>query len=286
MQTTIRLAIQKSGRLSEKSVELLNNCGIHFSNGKNSLISQSSNFPIKILHLRDDDIPQYVQDGTADLGILGENVLIESEKEVQTIRPLGFSKCRLSLAVPKGESYEGTSYFQHKKIATTYPVILNQFLKEKGITAEIHNISGSVEIAPNIGLADGICDIVSTGSTLFSNGLKEVETILRSEAVLIANPDLSPEKKVLLDKLVFRIKSVLEAKNNKYVVLNAPNDKIDEIIAVLPGMKSPTVVPLAMSGWSAVHSVIAEDAFWEIIDDLSDLGATGILVVPIQKMII
>ncbi len=285
METRLRIAIQKSGRLSEKSIELLRNCGIKVQKGSRSLITQSKNFPIDILHLRDDDIPQYVHDGTADLGILGENVLIESGFEVPTVKKLGFAKCRLSLAVPKHVDYSGVNYFEGKKIATTYPVLLKKYLDEKGVSATMHEISGSVEIAPNIGLADGICDIVSTGSTLFSNGLKEVEKVMFSEAVLISNNSLSEEKIEILNKLLFRFDAVMSASQNKYLVMNVPNDKVDEVINILPGMKSPTVVPLATEGWSAIHTVIAEDKFWNIIDGLKERGASGILVVPIQKMI-
>lgn len=287
MSNRIKIAIQKSGRLSEKSRALLKECGINIKSGKsNSLISSATNFPIDILYLRDDDIPQYVEDGIADVGMLGENVVYETGCKVDVLRKLGFAGCRLSLAVPKNEDYKGVSFFQGKKIATSYPKLTNNYLKEYGISAEIHEISGSVEIAPNIGLADGICDLVSSGSTLFSNGLKEVERILDSEAVLVANQDLSADKQSILDKLLFRLAAVQKAENNKYIVLNVPNEKITAVSAALPGMKAPTVVPLATEGWSALHSVVSEEQFWEVIDDLKDRGAEGILVVPIEKMIV
>lgn len=282
----IRLAIQKSGRLSEGSLELLKDCGISVSNGNSRLKTQAGNFPMEILFLRDDDIPQYVQDGVADIGILGQNGIAEKKKDIEEVLPLGFSRCRLSLAVPKGVDYEGPHYFEGKNIATSYPVILQKFLDEKKIKACIHEISGSVEIAPGIGLAEGICDIVSSGSTLFSNGLKEVEVIFRSEAVLVAHKNLNAEKRKILEKLLFRINAVMRSKNNKYVLLNAPNEKLKDIVAVLPGMKSPTVLPLAVEGWSSVHSVIAEDQFWEVIDKLKAAGAEGILIVPIEKMVV
>lgn len=281
----LKIAIQKSGRLSDKSKELLKECGIKINNGKNQLMAKSSNFPIDFLFLRDDDIPQYVQDGVSDLGIVGENVFIEKNKKVNRIKDLGFSKCRLSLAVPKSVDYTDISFFNGKNIATSYPIILQKYLDEKGITAQIHEISGSVEIAPNIGLAEGICDIVSTGSTLMSNGLKEVETVMYSQAVMISNGNLNETKQALLEELIFRIESVQRAKNSKYVVLNAPNDKIETITNILPGMKSPSVVALQEEGWSALHSVISEDKFWEIIGQLKKAGAEGILVMPIEKMV-
>lgn len=282
----LKIAVQKSGRLSEKSLSLIQEAGIQISNGDRKLISSSTNFPMEFLYLRDDDIPQYVTDKVADIGIVGENVVLEKGVDVKLVHRLGFSRCRLSLAVPKSADYKDVSFFENKKIATSYPKILSDFLGENGINAEIHVISGSVEIAPGIGLADAICDIVSSGSTLISNGLKEVEVILRSEAVLIADPDLSPEKIKTLNDLIFRIKSVQAAKTNKYILLNAPNDNLDEIIKVIPGMKSPTVMPLAEEGWSSVHSVLNENQFWEIIDKLKELGAQGILVIPIEKMIV
>ncbi len=281
----LKIAIQKSGRLSDDSRQLLRECGISVQNGKNALIARARNFPLEVLYLRDDDIPQYVADGTADVGIVGQNVVAEAGFEVNEVRALGFGACRLSLAVPKGVDYPGLHWFAGKKIATSYPSILSRFLSEKGIRAEVHTISGSVEIAPNIGLADGIADLVSSGSTLFSNGLKEVEVLMHSEAVLVARPHLPKGKKALLDRLVFRIDAVQRAARSKYVVLNAPNDRIEAISRILPGMKSPTVVPLAEPGWSALHSVINEDEFWEVIDELKAAGAQGILVVPIEKMI-
>ncbi len=282
----LRIAVQKSGRLSEVSLALLKECGIDIKNGRAQLVASASNFPLDILYLRDDDIPQYVEDGVADLGILGENVVVESRAQINIIKRLDFGRCRLSLAVPKAVEYKGLSYFQDRKVATSYPNILDDYLSANGITAEVHVISGSVEIAPNIGLADAICDIVSSGSTLLSNGLKEVETIMRSEAVLVSRKGLDTEGEAILQKLLFRLESVMAAKSNKYVVLNAPNSAIDNIVSVLPGMKSPTVVPLATEGWSAIHSVLNEEKFWDIIDDLKKAGAQGILVVPIEKMII
>lgn len=282
----LRIAIQKSGRLQEKSVKLLNECGIRFSAGTNRLKAESYNFPAEVLFLRDDDIPQYIEDQVADIGIVGENVLIEKEKDIALAKRLGFSKCRLSIAIPKNDSFNSIQELNNKKIATSYPVIVRDFLKKNNVQAEIHEISGSVEIAPGIGLADAIVDIVSTGSTLLSNGLKEVATVIKSEAVLAANKNLNDEKQSLLDKLLFRIEAVHKADDNKYLLLNAPNDKVDEITRVLPGMKSPTVLPLRESGWSSIHSVITEDEFWEKIDQLKALGAQGILVVPIEKMIL
>lgn len=283
----LKIAIQKSGRLSEKSIELIGEAGINISNGARTLVAQSQNFPIDVLYLRDDDIPQYVADSVADIGIVGENVILEKKIKVHTVKKLGFGRCRLSLAIPKSENYQDAHYFDGRKIATSYPNILKKYLKENNISAEIHVISGSVEIAPGIGLADGIFDIVSSGSTLISNGLKEVEVVLKSEAVIISSAaSLSPSKQKILNDLLFRIEAVQKAKNNKYILLNAPNDKLNEIIEVLPGMKSPTVMPLAMSGWSSVHSVIGEDQFWEVIGQLKAKGAQGILVIPIEKMIV
>jgi ATP phosphoribosyltransferase len=282
----LRIAVQKSGRLSEISLELLKECGIDVKNGRAQLVASASNFPLDVLYLRDDDIPQYVEDGVADLGILGENVVIESRAKVDIIKRLDFGRCRLSLAVPKALDYQGLQYFQDRKVATSYPNILNDYLASQGITSDIHVISGSVEIAPNIGLADAICDIVSSGSTLLSNGLKEVEVILKSEAVMVVNQGLDTEGAAILKKLLFRLESVMAAKSNKYVILNAPNVSIEAIVKVLPGMKSPTVVPLAEEGWSAIHSVLNEEKFWDIIDDLKAAGAQGILVVPIEKMIL
>lgn len=282
----LRIAIQKSGRLSEDSLNLIRECGIKFANGMRKLKSDAANFPIEFLFLRDDDIPGYVEDGVADIGIVGENVAVEKGKVVETVKRLGFSKCRLSLAVPKNVNYHSLQDLQGSNIATSYPVILGKYLQEKGVQATIHEISGSVEIAPSIGLAAAICDIVSSGSTLFMNGLKEVETIFRSEAILIKGKSLSGEKLKSLEKLLFRIDSVQSGKNNKYILLNAPERSLDKIINILPGMRSPTVLPLATKGWNSVHSVIKEDEFWEIIDQLKEAGAEGILVVPIEKMIL
>ncbi|MEQ9441100.1 MAG: ATP phosphoribosyltransferase [Cyclobacteriaceae bacterium] len=286
MEQSIRIAIQKSGRLSDRSIELIKECGIHFNNGKSRLKAVSYNFPAEFLFLRDDDIPGYVEDGVADLGIVGENEMAEKNKDVSLIKKLGFSKCRLSLAIPRDREYAGVSYFQDTNIATSYPRILTRFLEKHDIRAQIHEISGSVEIAPSIGLADAVCDIVSSGSTLLSNGLTEVETIFRSEAVLIGNHRSIEGKKELIDQLVFRINSVQEGRGNKYILLNAPAEATDTIIKLLPGMRSPTVVPLAMSGWNSIHSVVEEDRFWEVIEKLKEAGAEGILVVPIEKMIV
>lgn len=285
-QQVLKIAIQKSGRLTDKSLQLLRNCGIDIPAESRKLKASASNFPMELYFLRDDDIPQYVQDGIADLGILGENVLLEKKAAVETILPLGFAKCKLSLAIPRNEQYPGLRYWEGKKIATTYTNILSNFLDKNNIKAEIHSISGSVEIAPGIGLAQGICDIVSTGSTLISNGLKAVEVVLNSQAVLIANQNLETEKKQILDKLLFRIKAKQKAANNKYILLNAPDSKIDEICALLPGMKSPSVLPLRKKGWSSLHSVVQENQFWEVIDQLKLAGAEGILVLPVEKMIV
>jgi ATP phosphoribosyltransferase len=286
MNMKLRLAIQKSGRLHDDSIKLLKECGIDISNGLNKLKAEASNFPIEVYFLRDDDIPQYVEDGVADIGIVGENVVYEKNKPLTVLNKLGFGKCRLSIAVRKSENYTGIQFLEGKKVATSYPVILSKFLKDNGVTAEVHEISGSVEIAPSIGLADAICDLVSSGSTLFSNGLQEAETILSSEAVLVATNSLDAQKQQIIDRLLFRIESVKKARNTKYILLNAPNDKLAEIIALLPGMKSPTVLPLAEPGWSSVHSVLNENDFWEIIEQLKAAGAQGILVVPIEKMVI
>jgi ATP phosphoribosyltransferase len=286
MNSIIRIAVQKSGRLSDDSLSLIKECGIKFYNGTGKLKSTSTNFPIEFLFLRDDDIPGYVSDGVADLGIVGENELVEKDREVGILKRLGFSKCRLSLAIPKGEHYEDVGYFEGKSLATSYPKILGDYLRSKNINAEIHEISGSVEIAPSIGLAHGICDIVSSGSTLMMNGLKEVEEIFKSEAVLIANKNLSEEKLAIVDKLLFRINAVQKGKSNKYVLLNAPNESLEKIIGLIPGMRSPTILPLAQEGWSSVHSVLSEDQFWENIEELRAAGAEGILVVPIEKMVI
>ena len=282
----LKIALQKSGRLNENSIQLLKECGIKFPNGSSKLIAESPNFPLEILFLRDDDIPQYVEQEVADIGIIGENVALESNKKLDVISRLGFGVCRLSLAIPKEENYTGPSFFNNKKIATSYPNLLNNFLKENKLTAEIEMISGSVEIATGIGLADSICDIVSSGSTLLSNGLKEVETLLQSEAVLVASKNLAPEKKEILDKLLFRMQAVRKAKEYKYILLNAPNEKLDAITQILPGMNSPTILPLAKEGWSSLHSVIKEEQFWEVIEALKIEGAEGILIVPIEKMIL
>jgi len=281
----LKIAIQKSGRLSEESLKLLKSCGIKVDNGRDQLKVAVPNFPLEILYLRNSDIPKYLEDRVADIAIIGENLLFEQEKQVDIICKLGFSKCRVSLAIPKENQSNGISFFEGKKIATSYPNTVNKYLKLKNVKAKIHKISGSVEIAPNIGLADGICDIVSSGSTLFKNGLKETEVILRSEAVLASAKELCLEKKQILDKLVFRIESVLRAKNSKYILMNVPNEKIDVVSEILPVLKSPTVLPLAKEGWSSLHSVIDEDQFWEVIDELKEAGAEGILVVPIDKMV-
>jgi ATP phosphoribosyltransferase len=282
----VKLAIQKSGRLHEDSIELLNDCGIAVKSGGNQLRSVAENFPLEVYFLRDDDIPQYVEDGVAHLGMVGENVLFEKEKKVEVVEALGFGKCRLSIAVKKTDEYQGPLFLHGKRLATSYPVLTQKFLDENNVDAEIHEISGSVELAPGIGLADAVCDLVSSGSTLFMNGLQEVQTILKSQAVLIRNNGLSEAQLKIIDQLVFRIRAVKKAKNNKYVLLNAPNDALQKIISLLPGMKSPTVLPLADSGWSSVHSVLPEDEFWEKIEALREAGAQGILVVPIEKMIV
>jgi len=286
MTKPLKIAIQKSGRLQEDSLKLLKECGIHIDNGKDQLKAASSNYPLEVLYLRNSDIPQYVEDGIADLGIIGENLLVEKQKDIKKVLQLGFSKCRLSIAIPKNESYSGLEYLNGKRIATSYPNSLQQFLDEKGLSAEIHEISGSVEIAPNIGLAEAICDLVSSGSTLFKNNLVEKEIILRSQACLVARNDLEVKQQKIFERLLFRMKSVLAAKNNKYLLMNAPNENIKTIINILPGMKSPTVMPLASDGWSSVHTVINEQRFWEIIDQLKDNGAEGILIIPIEKMIL
>jgi ATP phosphoribosyltransferase len=282
----LKIAVQKSGRLLEESLQLLKACGLKVESTEGKLKLDVPNFPLEILFLRNSDIPQYVQDGVVDVGIVGDNLLIEEESNLERVLALNFSKCRVSLAVPKGSEIQTVQDFQGKKIATSYPNTVSAYLAKKGIQAEIHTISGSVEIAPSLGLADGICDIVSSGNTLFMNGLRELEVILKSEAVLVQSPSLSSNKKAILEKLIFRMKSVLAAKNAKYILLNAPNESIDKIAAILPGMKSPTVLPLAEVGWSSVHSVISEDQFWENIDALKNAGAQGILVVPIEKMVL
>ena len=282
----LKIAVQKSGRLSEKSLQLLKECSIKLTNGNRKLISVSSNFPIEILFLRDDDIPQSIDDGVADIGIVGENEYEEKKYPLEIYKRLGFAKCRLSLAIPKTEDYKSLEYFQNKKIATSYPSILKSFLEKNKINAEIHQISGSVEISPSIGLADAIFDIVSSGSTLISNGLKEVEKVMNSEAIIIGDPKLSASKKEILSQLLFRINSVQQANSNKYILLNAPKKNLDKIIEVIPGMKSPTVMPLVDEEWCSLHSVVNEQKFWEVIDQLKAAGAQGILVVPIEKMIL
>lgn len=281
----LKIAVQKSGRLSEKSLELIAECDIRVNQGKRKLIGVSNDYPIQVLYLRDDDIPQYVSDGVADIGIVGENEVLEKNKDVRLIKRLGFAKCRLSLAIAQSIEYSGPQWFEGKRIATSYPNILQKYLNEQSINAKIEEISGSVEIAPSIGLADGIFDIVSSGSTLVSNKLKEVEVVVQSEALIISSPELKKEKQALLDGLLFRIQTVQESKGNKYILLNTPNEKLPEIVQLLPGMKSPTVLPLHLEGWSSVHTVINDKEFWEIIDQLKALGAEGILVIPIEKMI-
>jgi len=282
----LKIAVQKSGRLYDYSLQLLKECGVEINNGNRQLKAVAFNFPLEIYFLRDDDIPQYVFDRVADVGFVGENVVYEKNKDIDVVGKLGFGHCRLSIAVPKGMDYHDITDLQDLKIATSYTRLLQNFLDEKKVSAEIHEISGSVEIAPGIGLAQAICDLVSSGSTLFTNGLKEVEVVLDSEAVLIANKDLSKENKKILGNLQMRINAVKAAKNNKYIILNAPNSQLTNIATVLPGMKSPTIVPLAESGWSSVHSVINEGDFWQIIEKLKSFGAQGILVVPIEKMIL
>ncbi len=282
----LKIAVQKSGRLNEGSMKLLKDCGIIIDNGKDQLKAPARNFPIEILFLRSSDIPQYVEDGVADAAIIGENVLIEKPKKVKIIQRLGFSRCRVSLAVPKNAKYTGAESINGRKIATSYPFTLQNYLDKKGVQAEIHVISGSVEIAPNIGLADGICDVVSSGSTLFKNGLKEVETILKSEAVLIQSLKTSPEVKEILEKLLFRIRAVLEAKNTKYILMNVPDEKIEEVSQLLPVLKSPSIMPLKEKGWSSLQTVIKEETFWEVIDQLKAAGAEGILIIPIEKVVL
>jgi len=284
--SVLKIAIQKSGRLSDNSKKLLEECGIKFSNGISVLKTKAHNFPVEVLFLRDDDIPQYVEQQVADIGILGENMIFEKAKDVVIVEQLGFASCRLSLAIPKEETYTGPGYFMNKKIATSYPKLLNDFLKKYNITAEIEEISGSVEIAPGIGLADAICDIVSSGSTLLTNGLHEAETILKSQAAIIACKDLSLEKQAILNSLLFRIRAVKNAKENKYILLNAPESAVKKICDILPGMKSPTILPLAEKGWCSLHSVVKEDEFWDRINQLKAAGAEGILVIPIEKMIL
>jgi len=282
----LKIAIQKSGRLYEDSLQLLKDCGIFVNNGKDQLKVSVENFPMEIMYLRNSDIPQYLEDGVVDIAIVGENLLIEKQKNIEIIQKLGFSKCRVSLAIPKEVESDDINYFQGKKIATSYPNTLKSFLQKNSISADIHIISGSVEIAPNIGLADGICDIVSSGSTLFKNGLRETVTLLKSEAVLAKTSQLTEEKGIILEKFLFRIQAVLRAKNSKYILMNVPNEKISEISNVLPVLKSPTVIPLAEKNWSSIHSVIDEERFWEVIDELKEKGAQDILIIPIDKMVI
>lgn len=282
----IKIAIQKSGRLNEDSLKILLDCGIAIDNGKDQLKASARNFPLEVLYLRNGDIPQYLRDGVVDTAIIGENVLVEKGSDIAVAEKLGFSKCRVSLAIPKSKKYHSIKDLDGRKIATSYPNTVNAFLGEKGIRAELHIITGSVEIAPNIGLADAICDIVSSGSTLFKNNLKEVEQILNSEAVLAVSPLIKQPQKEILEQLRFRLRSVLEARQSKYVLMNAPNDRLDAIIKILPGMRSPTVLPLAEKGWSSVHTVINKETFWEVIDELKKAGAEGILVCPIEKMVL
>jgi ATP phosphoribosyltransferase len=282
----IRIAIQKSGRLNQDSLQILKDCGISIDNGKDQLKASSRNFPMEVFYLRNGDIPQYLRDGVVDIAIIGENVLIEKGEDITIAEKLGFSKCKVSLAVPKSFKYKSVNDFEGKRIATSYPNTVKNYLVKKGVKAELHIINGSVEIAPNIGLADGICDIVSSGSTLFKNNLKEVEVMLQSEAVLAVSPKITVERKELLNKLQFRIQSVLRARKSKYVLLNAPNNKLESILNLLPGMRSPTVLPLAEEGWSSVHTVIEKNTFWEVIDELKQAGAEGILVCPIEKMVL
>ncbi len=282
----LKIAIQKSGRLNEDSLKILKECGISVSNGLDQLKATVPNFPMEIMFLRNGDIPQYLKDGVVDIAIIGENVLVEKGNSITILEKLNFSKCKVSLAVPKTFEYNSIKDLEGKKIATSYPNTLKNYLIKKGVQADLHQISGSVEIAPNIGLADAICDIVSSGSTLFKNNLKEVEVMFKSEAVLAVSPNISEEKKEILDKLRFRIQSVLKARRSKYILMNAPNDKISDIIKVLPGMRSPTVLPLAEEGWSSIHTVLEKNKFWEVIDELKKLGAEGILVIPIEKMVL
>ncbi|WP_445955335.1 ATP phosphoribosyltransferase [Yeosuana sp.] len=282
----LKIAVQKAGRLHDESMEMLKDIGISIDNGKDQLKASARNFPLEVFYLRNGDIPQYLKDGVVDAAIIGENILIEKGDGISIVEKLGFSTCKVSIAIPKSVKYNGIKDLEGRRIATSYPNTIQNYLDKKGIHAHLHIISGSVEIAPNIGLADAICDIVSSGSTLFKNNLKEVEVILKSEAVLAVSPLLSEEKQEILDKIQFRLQSVLKGRNSKYVLLNAPNDKIQAIIDILPGMKSPTVLPLAEAGWSSVHSVISKNEFWDIIDALKKNGAQGILVCPIEKMVL
>lgn len=282
----LRIAVQKAGRLHDESMEILKDIGISIDNGKDQLKASARNFPLEVFYLRNGDIPQYLKDGVVDAAIIGENILIEKGQGITIAEKLGFSTCKVSIAIPKSIKYNGIQDLEGKRIATSYPNTIQGYLDKNGINANLHIINGSVEIAPNIGLADAICDIVSSGSTLFKNNLKEVEVIMKSEAVLAVSPVLSQEKQDVLEKIQFRLQSVLKGRNSKYVLLNAPNDKLQDIINVLPGMKSPTVLPLAQEGWSSVHSVISKNQFWDIIDELKKNGAQGILVCPIEKMVI
>ena len=282
----LRIAIQKSGRLHDDSLKLLNDCGITIDNGRDRLKVSPLNFPLEILYLRNSDIPQYLEDGVVDIAIIGENLLIEKQKKVEIVEKLGFAKCKVSLAIPKEVEDDTLGYFEGKKIATSYPNTLSSFLNDNNINSEIHIISGSVEIAPNIGLADGICDIVSSGNTLFKNGLRESQVILNSQAVLVKSLKITSEKQQIVDRLVFRMKAVLRAKNTKYVLMNVPNSQIQEVSAILPVLKSPTILPLAEKGWSSLHSVIDEGEFWDVIDELKNAGAEGILIIPIDKMVL
>ena len=282
----LKIALQKSGRLYDDSISILKECGIEFQNGMNKLLNEAINFPLQVLFLRDDDIPQYVQDAVADIGIVGENIVFEKHKDVEIIDKLGFGKCRLSVAISRNEEYKDVGFLQGKKIATSYPFLLQKFLDENNITAEIHEISGSVEITTGVGLADAICDLVSSGSTLFSNGLKEAEVILNSEAVLIENKNISEEKRMILEKLLFRIEAVKKSKKYKYILLNVPNKNLETVCKIIPGMKSPTILPLGVEGWSSLHSVVQEDDFWNVIESLKEHGAEGILIAPIEKMIL
>jgi len=282
----LKIAVQKVGRLHDDSMQILKEVGISIDNGKDQLKASARNFPLEVFYLRNSDIPQYLKDGVVDAAIIGENILIEKGKEIKIVEKLGFSSCKVSVAVPKSVKYNGVKDLEGKRIATSYPNTVNEFLQKNKIEADLHIINGSVEIAPNIGLADAIVDIVSSGSTLFKNNLKEVEVILKSEAVLASSPVISKEKQSILDRLQFRLQSVLKGRQSKYILLNAPNEKLEDIIKILPGMKSPTVLPLAESGWSSVHSVIQKNEFWEIIDDLKAKGAQGILVCPIDNMVI
>ncbi|MCF7568683.1 ATP phosphoribosyltransferase [Sabulilitoribacter arenilitoris] len=282
----LRIAVQKSGRLNEDSMRLLKDIGISIDNGKDQLKASAKGFPVEVFYLRNGDIPQYLKDGVVDAAIIGENVLIEKGEGINIVEKLGFSSCRVCIAVPKANGYTSIKDLEGKRIATSYPNTVQIYLDKNGVNANLHIINGSVEIAPNIGLADAICDIVSSGSTLFKNNLKEVDTILKSEAVLAVSPKLNKERQAILETIQFRIQSVLKGRNSKYVLLNAPNDKIQDIISVLPGMKSPTVLPLAEEGWSSVHSVISKNEFWEVIDELKSKGAQGILVCPIEKMVL